>query len=68
MLDKLSGQGARTHLVVPINVPARSELWHRQQLAKSLLSHRPYSPETAQLVLDILNGDDAADGSVTSGS
>ena len=57
---------ANTGNVLPITTPARSELWQRHQLARSLLSHRPCSPETTRLVLDILDG--TLPGSVTSGS
>lgn len=45
-----------TTQVTPINIPSRTELWYRVQLAKSLLGHRPLSPDTAALVLRVLDG------------
>jgi hypothetical protein len=57
----------KVNVMLPINTPPRSELWQRCQLAKSILSHRPCSAETTQLLLAILDGT-VPDGSVTSGS
>jgi len=42
--------------VVPIAVPSRSDLWGRVCLAKSILAHRPASPETARVALHALDG------------
>lgn len=44
--------------VLPISTPSRSELWRRQQLARSLIAHRGYTRETAELVQRALDGDD----------
>lgn len=51
---------------IPLNAPSRTELWQRQWLALSLLSHRGYLPETARLVERVLRGeriDSGVDGS-----
>jgi hypothetical protein len=42
--------------VTPISVPTRTELWYRVRLAQSLLSHRPPTIETAQVVSRVLDG------------
>jgi hypothetical protein len=46
--------------VLSIAVPTRAELWRRHQLVKSLLSHRGCTPETAALVLAVLDGEQPA--------
>lgn len=43
--------------VVPIGIPPRSVMWRRHQLAKSLLSHRELTKETAELVVAALDGE-----------
>lgn len=43
--------------VLPIGVPSRSELWRRQQLARSLLGHRDVTPENAALIRRVLDGE-----------
>lgn len=43
-------------VVVPITIPSRSELWSRVCLAKSVLSHRPATSETAAVALRALDG------------
>lgn len=40
----------------PLRMPTRTELWRRNQLALSVLAHRPYTPETAALVERVLRG------------
>lgn len=40
----------------PLRMPTRTELWRRNQLALSVLAHRPYTPETAALVARVLRG------------
>lgn len=46
------------HPVVPLrNLPRRTELWTRNQLALSLLGHRPYDRETSKLVQRVLRGE-----------
>jgi hypothetical protein len=42
--------------VTPLSMPPRSECWRRIRLAQSLLSHRPASPATSQLVIRVLDG------------
>lgn len=42
---------------IPLHTPPRAELWKRNQLARSVLAHRPYTPETADLVARVLDGD-----------
>lgn len=42
--------------VLPFDVPARSDLWYRVQLARSVLTHRPSTPENWALLTAILNG------------
>lgn len=42
--------------VTPVGIPGRTDLWYRVQLAKAVLSHREYTPETAVLLLAILDG------------
>ncbi|NIJ10613.1 hypothetical protein FHU38_000957 [Saccharomonospora amisosensis] len=51
-----SGSESREYQVIPITTPSRAELWQRNQLARSLLSHRPCSTETTRLVLAVLDG------------
>lgn len=43
--------------VVPISVPTRAELWRRNQLARSLLSHREPN-EAVRVALAVLAGED----------
>ena len=43
-------------VVVPFNVPSRSELWRRNQLALSILGHRPLTFETAETLKAVLEG------------
>ncbi|WP_189059800.1 hypothetical protein [Longimycelium tulufanense] len=38
-------------------MPSRLELWRRLQLARSVLAHRPYTPETAEVVRRVLDGE-----------
>lgn len=46
------------HTVVPLqHLPRRTELWTRNQLALSLLAHRPYDRETSELVQRVLRGE-----------
>ncbi|PKW15953.1 hypothetical protein [Saccharopolyspora spinosa] len=40
--------------VLPINAPARAELLRRNQLALSVLAHRPYTRATAELLGRVL--------------
>lgn len=40
----------------PLRMPTRTELWRRNQVALSVLAHRPYTPETAALVARVLRG------------
>lgn len=40
----------------PLRMPTRTELWRRNQLALSVLAHRPYTPDTAALVERVLCG------------
>ncbi|GGM65045.1 hypothetical protein GCM10012275_39490 [Longimycelium tulufanense] len=47
----------RDRLAGPITVPSRLELWRRLQLARSVLAHRPYTPETAEVVRRVLDGE-----------
>lgn len=41
----------------PLRMPSRAELWRRNQLALSVLAHRPYDRETAILIGRILRGE-----------
>ena len=54
---------ARVAPAVPLNVPPRSELWARVQLAKSLLNHRPAGHDTTLAVLAVLEGKEIRCGS-----
>ncbi|MER7009940.1 hypothetical protein ABT324_00730 [Saccharopolyspora sp. NPDC000359] len=51
--------------VLPLNAPARAELWRRNQLALSLLAHRPYTRATADLLGRVLRGEPIEDLEVT---
>jgi hypothetical protein len=42
--------------VSPIDMPSRTELWHRVQLAKAVLGHRPLTVGTKAVVLQVLDG------------
>lgn len=43
---------------IPISRPSAAELWRRNQLAQSVLGHRPIEPlETRNLLLAILRGE-----------
>lgn len=46
----------RDPAVVPISIPTRAELWRRNQLARSLLSHRP-TAEAVRAALAVLAGE-----------
>lgn len=48
-------QNATTR-VSPIDMPSRTELWYRLQLAKAVLGHRPLTSDTAAVVLRVLDG------------
>lgn len=41
----------------PLHMPTRAELWRRNQLALSVLAHRPYDRETADLIGRVLRGE-----------
>lgn len=43
-------------IAAPLTMPTRTELWRRNQLALSVLAHRPYTPETAALLERVLRG------------
>lgn len=46
---------------IPINAPSRVELWRRNQVALSILGHRPLLPiSTRDLLLAVLRGEDVA--------
>lgn len=45
----------------PLHMPTRAELWRRNQLALSVLAHRPYDRATADLIGRILRGDPTND-------
>ena len=47
--------------LIPTDVPTRSELWERVCLARSVLSHRAATPETARIALQALEGASIAD-------
>lgn len=51
--------------VAPLNMPARAELWRRNQLALSVLAHRPYDHDTAALLARVLRGEPTDDAEVT---
>lgn len=52
----MTGSSERDADVLPISVPSRAELWRRNQLARSLLSHR--KPEEAvRVALAVLAGE-----------
>jgi hypothetical protein len=42
--------------VSPIGMPSRTELYHRVQLAKAVLDHRPLTAGTKAVVLRVLDG------------
>lgn len=46
----------------PLRMPTRTELWRRNQLALSVLAHRPYTPDTAALVERVLSGGPPTNG------
>jgi hypothetical protein len=47
--------------VVPINAPPRAELWRRNQVALSILGHRPLLPTSvADELRRVLRGEDVA--------
>jgi hypothetical protein len=50
-------QNITTGQVSPIGMPSRTELWHRVQLARSVLEHRALTPDTKAVVLRVLDGD-----------
>lgn len=43
----------------PLHMPTRAELWRRNQLALSVLGHRPYDRDTADLIGRVLRGETA---------
>jgi hypothetical protein len=43
--------------LIPINAPSQTELWNRRQLALSVLTQRPASPETVAVAVAILRGE-----------
>lgn len=46
---------------IPIRSPSRAELWRRNQLALSILGHRPILPQsTRDLLVAVLRGDEVA--------
>jgi hypothetical protein len=46
--------------VTPINTPSRAELWRRNQVALSILGHRPLLPTSvADELRRVLRGEDA---------
>lgn len=47
--------------VIPINAPSRDELLRRFALARSVLGHRPSTPENWALLSRILNGESIDD-------
>ena len=48
--------------VVPINAPSKAELWRRNQVALSILNHRPLLPaSTAELLRQVLRGEDVGE-------
>lgn len=49
-------RGISAARVTPIDVPSRTDLWYRVQLAKAVLGHREYARHTAILLLAILDG------------
>lgn len=53
--------------VIPIVAPSRAELWGRIQLARSVLAHRPSTPENWTLLTEILNGESITDLMRTTG-
>ena len=47
--------------VTPIDIPSRTDLWYRNQLAKAVLGHRELNEDTAALLLAILDGKQIGD-------
>lgn len=46
---------------IPIGRPSANELWRRNQLALSILGHRPLLPEsTKALLISVLRGESVA--------
>lgn len=46
---------------IPITCPPRTELWRRNQLALSILGHRPLLPlSTRDLLIAVLRGEPVA--------
>lgn len=56
MLSHSPQCGTSAARVTPIDVPTRTDLWYRVQLAKAVLGHREYTRDTAVLVLAVLDG------------
>lgn len=61
MILSRSPDGAQVAPVIPITAPPRDELWRRIQLARSVLAHRPSTPENWALLSRILNGESIGD-------
>lgn len=57
ILPRSAQCGAPAARATPIDVPTRTDLWYRVQLAKAVLGHRQLTPATAALLLRVLNGD-----------
>lgn len=51
--------------VIPLGSPSRAELWHRTQLAISLLNQRGATAETASLVRRVLAGEQVTESGST---
>lgn len=56
ILPRSAQCGTPAARATPIDVPTRTDLWYRVQLAKAVLGHREYTRDTAALVLAILDG------------